>query len=150
MALYVDWKGVRYYKKNLKIKRYGQRLDGYIYDLEHNIDVGGRQIHIEYFLIIKYFNPFTNQEMLYKTPRINFNPIEDLGSRNCSVYIYNNEIYVSDFVNRLPNQNRIWSEEIIKSKNYNALLKEGTLKIFKFLGVLILILFILAILLNLF
>ena len=34
------------------------------------------------------------------TEELNFNPKSDLGSRECSVYILNDQVYVTDFVKR--------------------------------------------------
>lgn len=127
------------YKRNLNIKQFGQRFEGYIVDLDHEVIQGSRTTRIYYYLWVKYFNPYTQQEVLYKTPRIGFNPIDDLGDRRCSVYIYGNDIYVSDFVARLENQNRIWSEEIVKTKNVNKLLSESIPKFMKIILVFIII-----------
>lgn len=141
----INLKYVLNYNHNLKIMRYGQRLDGYIVDLDYKISYG-KHVRVYYYLIVKYFNPYTNQEMLYMTPKVNFDPIEDLGERRCSVYITNNEIYVSDFVARLENQDRLWSEEVIKNKNSKDLLKKGNINVLKYIGTIFLILILIAIL----
>ncbi len=35
---------------------------------------------------------------MFKTPALNFNPKISLGSLDCSVYLYENDVYVTDFI----------------------------------------------------
>ena len=143
----IFYNGVKKYKHNLEIKRIGQRIDAYIMDFEYKVR-HGKHIRVEYFLIIKYFNPYYNQEMVYKTPQVNFDPVDDLGDRRCSVYITNTDIYVSDFIPRMTNQNRVWDENYIKNRNSSALLKKGAVTTFKRLGIMFLLMFLFLILFS--
>lgn len=49
-----------------------------------------------YRLIIEYFD--NGQVKKYETPDLNFNPKRTLGSNKCSIYLYNDEVYATDFI----------------------------------------------------
>lgn len=78
-----------------------------------------------YTVSIRYIDPFTFQEKNYKTPPLNFNPKNKLGSRECSVYIKDNEIYVSDFVERRKGENVIWTSEEMAQEDYKKDLEQS-------------------------
>ena len=52
----------------------------------------------KYKLLIEYTNPSTKEKAVFETPILSFNPIYSLASRDCSVYIYNDIVYATDFI----------------------------------------------------
>ena len=58
----------------------------------------------KYILTILYNNT------IIKTPIIAFNPIKDLGSKDCEVYVLDDEFYVTGFMPRRREDEIIWSE----------------------------------------
>ena len=92
----------------------------------------------------------------YTTPILGFNPIKDLASRNCNVYIYNNEIYVTDFEKNNDGTYHIWPQDskevqdvIEKDKNVKAQYK-GLLKLCIIIVILLVIIsFVISLLVNL-
>ena len=60
-----------------------------------------------YYIIVEYEDPYTNELQQYTTPALNFNPEKDLGSFQCKLYIKEDQIYVTNFVKRGINHERI-------------------------------------------
>ena len=56
----------------------------------------GGDFYTSYGLIIEYLD--NGQVIKYKTPSLNFNPKRTLGSNKCSIYLYNDEVYATDFI----------------------------------------------------
>lgn len=97
---------ILFYKRNLKIKKYGIKVNGYISKVEYKV----RYKTLRYYLYVEYTDYNTGEKRVYKTPTLNFNPIEMLGSKQCGVYIYKKNVFVSDFVKN-ENEESIWSDE---------------------------------------
>lgn len=112
-------------KINNEIKEKGQRIPGEIIDYSSDVTRSGDSHNWHYTVTVKYTDPYTKQQKTYTTPDLNFNPIQSLGSKTCTVYILNEQIYVSDFVKREKDQANIWNAE------YTDLEKKETKKITK-------------------
>lgn len=100
-------------KKYKTIKEKGTKVDGFIetpYE-EYKTDMFGRT-NYHYYLLVKYKNPETNQEVEYKTPRLGFNPFRYIKSQKCSVYLYNNEKYVSDYDYAEKAEDSLWHTNV--------------------------------------
>ena len=102
------------------IKKKGVKVRGIIdsYFLKEKILFENKMITKH--LRIRYINPKNGLEEIYETPQINFNPFYQLGNKYCSVYLYKDKIYVSDFVEKSKHQANIWGkddvyEEVIKT-----------------------------------
>ncbi|MBQ7105736.1 MAG: hypothetical protein IJN90_07760 [Bacilli bacterium] len=89
-----------FYKRNINIKKHGVRVDGFISDIGCKVADNQRK-SLKYYLFVEYNDPASGKLITYKTPILNFNPIFKIGSKVCSVYIYKNKVFVSDFV---PNE----------------------------------------------
>lgn len=140
-------KGYKIYNKHKKIKMYGERIVGTISDLEYRV-TNTKRPRVYYRLLVKYIDPKTNEEKNFLTPNINFDPIVELGSFNCSVYIYNNDIYVGDIHKQSSLQTSIWSEEYVQNLASKQLIKKENIRQFKWLGLVILILFVISLILE--
>ena len=108
-------------KRHELIKQIGKRISATITGYQWR-RVDSQTI---YTVKIRYIDPFTFQEKTYKTPPLNFNPKYKLGSRECSVYIKDNEIYVSDFIERRKGENIIWTTEEIGQEDYKKDLEQS-------------------------
>lgn len=126
-------------KNNNEIKEKGQRITGEIIDYSSNVTRSGDSHDWHYTVTVKYTDPYTKQEKTYTTPDLNFNPIQSLGSKTCTVYVLNEQIYVSDFVKREKNQENIWDA------SYTELEKREEKKIT--FGIILFVLFFIAIVL---
>ena len=96
--------------KYKKIKREGIKYDGYItsYNYEKYFDIRTNKYveQYRYTLNIRY-----GKNSILKTPEISFNPVRDLGSRECAIYVLNNEVYATDFIRRGFSEKIIWEED---------------------------------------
>lgn len=126
-------------KNNNEIKEKGQRIPGEIIDYSSNVTRSGDSHDWHYTVTVKYTDPYTKQEKTYTTPDLNFNPIQSLGSKTCTVYVLNEQIYVSDFVKREKDQENIWDA------SYTNLEKREAKKIT--VGIILFVLFFIAIVL---
>ena len=72
--------------------------------------VPGWHIIKEFTLIISYVDK-SGKKVNYNTPAIGFNPIKYLATRNCNVYLYNDELYVSDFDVNYNRNYSLWSND---------------------------------------
>ena len=57
-------------------------------------------VKINFSLVVEYNDPYTGKLKKYKTPHVNFDPMKELGSKECGVYIYKGHVFVSDFVKK--------------------------------------------------
>ena len=141
-------------KKNRLIKEKGIKVPGFIEKFDYKIfyqsymGTENRKFRkIKYFqLHVSYIHPETNQKEEYITPPIDFSPLKDLGSRNCTVYIFNSDRYVTDFVKN-ENHQKIWDDNdlsVIQMQENIRKFKEERSQLFKF-GLFLLILFICSI-----
>ena len=64
-----------------------------------------------YTVIVEYVNPYTNEKSHYETPELSFDAHRCLGSKKCSVYIFNDKLYVTDFVKLNKGEENIWAKE---------------------------------------
>lgn len=97
--------------KYKNIKKNGQKYKGYIesFNYEKYQDIhssNANKTRYRYILLIKY-----GENSVLKTPEIAFNPVRDLGSRECDIYVLGNEVYATGFVKRKINENIIWDED---------------------------------------
>lgn len=65
----------------------------------------------KYYLLIKYKDPNTKKEVEFTTPELNFNPYSQLASQECSVYVYEDNIYVTDFIGVKNKGEGIWEKD---------------------------------------
>ena len=100
-------------------------------------------------MVVSYIDPIYGKK-IYKTPIINFNVIKDLGSRKCKVYFFDNEVYVSDFIRRMPNDSYVWEESIISQYNPQKLVKDASKKRLKSIGLFFLILILILLFFGIF
>lgn len=83
-----------------KIKQNGIRVNGKILNYKRYMEyLNGNDIIFHYTLLIEFINPNNNETKRIETPYLNFVPLKALGSKDCSVYIYNEDVYITDFVN---------------------------------------------------
>ena len=94
----------RFYKNNLITKQNGVRVNGFISDIKIKVKSYEDDIKLKYRLIVDYTDPFSGKLINYKTPELNFDPFDDLGSRECSVYIYKGHVFVTDFVKKVNSE----------------------------------------------
>ena len=84
-------------RKIKKIKEKGTVVNGTI--IAWDLDVSyGEYSSINYYVYVRY-NDLNQEEKIFKTPSLNFNPKRHLGSANCRVYLFDNDVYVTNFVN---------------------------------------------------
>lgn len=115
------------------IKKVGIKVIGHIDD--YSFDYYKNKIR--YKLTISYINPNTNKNCIYITPILNFNPIKDLGNKICSVYIYEDQVYVTEFMKREKNQENIW--DIVEESIYTQMPRKIIILILKIIPILFLI-----------
>lgn len=101
LLIFNNISGYMEYKKHEKIKKYGKKISATIVDFECRPFA---KHSVAYSLDVKFFHPKYNQEIIFKTPEVSFHPIEELGDKKCNAYVYNDEIYISDFVSRMSDQ----------------------------------------------
>lgn len=101
----------RIIKNHNEIKEKGQRIPGEIIDYSANVSRTSNSHTWHYTVTVKYTDPYTKQERTYTTPDLNFNPLQSLGSKTCTVYVLNEQVYVTDFVKREKDQTNIWNPE---------------------------------------
>ena len=136
MILMVFFNNVKYYlnyKNRQKLKSTVRGVDGYIESFEYWIERRRRHTKVRVVLVVSYIDPIYGKR-IYKTPIINFNVIKDLGSRRCSVYLLDNEIYVSDFVRRMPNDSYVWDDDIVNNCDSKKILLKNDLYVLESLG----------------
>ena len=152
-------------KKYKTIKEKGTKYSGYIESFNYdayiesvsNADTeisSNWRVRKDFTLNISY--DIDGSKKTYTTPILGFNPIKDLASRNCNVYIYNNEIYVTDFEKNNDGTYHIWPQDskevqdvIEKDKNVKAQYK-GLLKLCIIIVILLVIIsFVISLLVNL-
>ena len=102
-------------KKYNEIKINGQNYEGRILkaltETKSNFTNGEDRGYAESYVMVEYTDSQTQEVKTYITPALSFNPYHNLGSKVCSVYIYHNKIYVTDFVKRKFGQKNIWTKE---------------------------------------
>lgn len=64
-----------------------------------------------YTVIVEYVDPHTKEKTQYETPGLSFDAHHCLGSKKCSVYVYENEVYVTDFIPVNKGEENIWARE---------------------------------------
>lgn len=121
------------YKKRQKFKMMVSGVDGYIESFECWIERIRKKRRVRCILVVSYIDPIYGKK-IYKTPIINFNVIKDLGSRKCKVYFFDNEVYVSDFIRRMPNDSYVWDDDIIKNCDPKKILLENEFFLLESLG----------------
>lgn len=144
-------------KQNKFIKETGTKIPGYIEEFLYNLSYRPKNdstiIKEEIInLKISYINPVNNKKEILVTPPIAFSPIEDLGSKNCNVYILNDKVLASDFVPKNTTEPSIWSNDdlsVIRMQDEKRKLKKDQ-KLYLIYGLsLIVILLILSLLIFL-
>lgn len=136
MIIIVFFNDVKYYlnyKKRQKFKTMVSGVDGYIESFECWIERIRKKRRVRCILVVSYIDPIYGKK-IYKTPIINFNVIKDLGSRKCKVYFFDNQVYVSDFIRRMPNDSYVWDDDIIKNCDPKKILLENELFLLGSLG----------------
>ena len=112
-GVYYFWSKHHHHQKNIRIKNEGLACPAIIINYEKyqrkrckwprlfRLNI------IRYYLYIKYIHPITKEVLFYHTPEINFHP-DELGSKVCKVYLYNGEVYATEFAPRTEKQKAIW------------------------------------------
>ena len=99
-------------KKYNKIRTHGIRVEGNIVDFIFETKRRHDEREIIHKVEVEYVDPKTNEKVRVFSPKLNFSPQYNLGSKKCSVYILNNDIYISDFVPRQKEETNIWYGEL--------------------------------------
>lgn len=108
-------------KQNKDIKENGIKTTGYIEEFIYRLSYQNIRSNNDPTIIkeenvklkVSYVNPGTNNKEVFITPLIAFSPIDDLGSRNCDVYILDDKVLACNFVAKNSNELSIWSEDDI-------------------------------------
>lgn len=95
-------------KKYKEIKQNGTKVEGEIIGWGCDVS-GGLEVSITYWLYISYLDLSGNQRV-FRTPSVNFNPKITLGSTKCSVYLYENNIYATDFIKSSKTTIRVFKD----------------------------------------
>lgn len=113
-------------KKYKYIKEHGEKYSAYIENFNYKtyIKSSARTLEDapqwytkkEFTLNVSYTNKNGEKEV-YTTPILGFNPIKDLASRNCNIYKYENELYVTDFEMNNTDEYLVWSKESKEVQN---------------------------------
>lgn len=96
-----------------------------------------------YTVTVEYIDPHTKEKIKYETPGLSFDAHHCLGSKKCSVYVYENEVYVTDFIPVNKGEENIWARE---NGYYNDVenVKSAEMKKFMMFHAIIVILFIIV------
>ena len=96
----------KYYKIKKEGTRYEGNIEGFNYDsyIHNYVDTNNKTYHA-FTLNIRY-----GANALFKTPIVDFNPMRDLGSKECDIYVYNSQVYATGFRKRKIGENIIWDE----------------------------------------
>ncbi|MBR6034014.1 MAG: hypothetical protein IKP28_04695 [Clostridia bacterium] len=62
-----------------------------------------------YYLYIEYYD-LSNSLQRFKTPKLNFNPVWSLGDNKCSIYLYEDKVYATDFVKAKNISKRVFKD----------------------------------------
>jgi hypothetical protein len=82
------------------IKENGKRVDGNIVKTcTHNYREED-SVEDFYTVVVEYKNPKDNSIVTFETPSLSFVPYDKLGSKKCSVYVLDDRVYVTDFVEK--------------------------------------------------
>lgn len=92
-------------KKYKEIKLNGKKTQGQI--VGWTMDTGTVDTSDSYFVFVEYLDENENAKK-FKTPALNFNPSWRLGSKECSVYLYKDEAYATDFVKAKKESERVF------------------------------------------
>lgn len=104
-------------RKRLKeIKEKGIKVEGNIIDYKtystRNSEFKNVIDEAHYYtVLVEYVDPHTKEKTQYETPGLSFDAHHCLGSKKCSVYVYENEVYVTDFIPVNKGEENIWSKE---------------------------------------
>lgn len=104
-------------RKRLKeIKEKGIKVEGNIIDYKtysaRNSEINNVIDKSYYYtVIVEYVDPHTKEKKEYETPGLAFDAHHCLGSKKCSVYVYENKVYVSDFIPVNKGEENIWARE---------------------------------------
>ena len=82
-----------------------------------NTEFGGAKYSV-YFLIIKYVDPRTNQEIEFKTDMISIDPYKKIKSSKCNVYILDDEVMVED-IELTKNKNECIFRDVMDEEDKN-------------------------------
>ena len=111
MVYLVDKSRDKVRKKYKYIKENGKRVDGTILKPS---SYNYREVdHVEtcYTVIVEYKNPKDGSMVTYETPSLSFIPSDKLGSKKCSVYILDDHVYVTDFVEKARGEKSVFQLE---------------------------------------
>ncbi len=134
LAVYILWSLIFYFEfflpswqkrqKYQRIRKNGLKVKGFIEDFAYKVMVvnfkKGRK-EKNFYLIVSYIDSLTREKKIIQTPPINFNPLQKLKSRVCSVYIYQDEVYVTDFEKRNKNDKILWTNDMPAVIKYHEL-----------------------------
>lgn len=104
-------------RKRLKeIKEKGIKVEGNIIDYKtystRNSEINNVIDKSYYYtVIVEYVDPHTKEKKEYETLGLAFDAHHCLGSKKCSVYVYENEVYVTDFIPVNKGEENIWARE---------------------------------------
>ena len=113
------WPLYKVLKQNKYIKENGVKTTGYIEEFIYNLSYRNVRTTNEPLIVkeenielkISYVNPITKEKDVLITPLIAFSPIDDLGSRNCDVYVLDDKVLACNFIAKSNNEPSVWSDD---------------------------------------
>jgi len=94
-------------KRYKEIRQKGTKVTGKI--IAWGTEPGALDLPDTPIVYVSYTDLSRNQNV-FKTPSLNFNPKRTLGSLDCSVYLFENDVYVTDFVKATNNAMRVFKD----------------------------------------
>ncbi len=102
-------------KRYKEIKQKGTKTTGIIIGWSYGkIDSDFHHVYVSY-------TDLHGEQKVFKTPDLNFNPKYTLGSTDCTVYLYEDEVYVTDFKKAINTSVRVFKD--VKPSSDDELLK---------------------------
>ncbi len=112
LVLYLsDRSKIKIKKEYENIKNIGRKLDGKIIKPNEYRVRSGDSYTTNYTVTVEYKNPKDDTMVTYETPELAFNPYDVLGSKTCSIYILEDKIYVTDFIEKAEGVDSVWKQE---------------------------------------
>lgn len=129
-----DKKKDKFRKELINIKKNGIKVEGTLikfnkYTTRFVRADHGSEYSFHYTVTVEYTNPYTNERVQYETPELSFDAHHSLGSKKCSVYIFEDKVYVTDFMKRTKGEENIWAQEDNYYKGIASLEKKAMPKI---------------------
>ncbi len=98
-------------KELLNIKKNGKKVEGNLVRFNRYTTRFKAEYRDHYTITVEYINPYTNERVEFETPELAFDAHHSLGSKKCSVYVWEDKVYVTDFIERRKGTENIWAKE---------------------------------------